>query len=577
MAYDGLAMAAITHELTSLLDARVEKIYQPAAAVLLISLHHQQQGRCKLLISANPSGPRVHLTEGKWTNPAAPPMFCMLLRKHLEGSRLIAVEQYGLERLLTLSFNGRDDLGNTVTYRLIAEIMGRHSNILLVSQEDKILDSIIRVPPAMSSVRMVLPGLTYAYPVHQDRLDTLAVQNSEQLAAVLNSEPTATLNKALVAKLTGISPLLSNELLHRANLAPKQAVAEVPATGWNRLCQELTELQIMVRNATFRPSKSGKHFAALLLTHLPAETWPSSMNELVDFVFTETAAAASIQKQKQQLSSVIRQLLQKNRRKQANQAEELTGIQQDLSMRRKGELIVSSLHLIAPKAESAKVIDYYDPEMPEVEVSLNPQLTGTQNAQRCFRRYERARRGIPIVEKNLAATKAEIAYLESLVDSIERADQTALLTEIEQEMRQTGLLTQPVKSKKAPVSSPSEPLRFASPDGAEILVGRNNLQNERLTKSASPDDWWLHTKDIPGSHVLVRGAGAEMSAATLELAAGLAAYFSKSRQSSKVPVDYTLRKHVKKPSGSPPGFVIYTDQQTVLIEPKMPDTMNAEE
>ncbi len=570
MAYDGLTMAGITHELSSWVEARVEKIYQPAAAVLLISLHHAQQGRAKLLISADATGPRLHLTEGKWSNPAAPPMFCMLLRKHLEGSRLIAVEQCGLERIITLSLSGRDDLGNTVTYRLIAEIMGRHSNILLVSQEDKILDSIVRVPPAMSSVRMILPGLTYSYPLHQDRLDTLEVQSAEQLAAALQPEAAIGLSKALVAKLTGISPQLATELLHRANMEARQAVAETDAGQWNRLYSQLQSLQAMVRESAFHPSLSGKHFAALPLTHLPAEPWTGTVNELVDHVFTETRHAAAIQKQKQRLSAVARQLLQKDRRKEANQAEELAAMQQDLELRRKGELIISSLHLIAPKAESARVIDYYDPEMPEVEVSLNPQLNGTQNAQRYFKRYERARHGIPIVEKNLAATRAEIAYLDSLLDSIDRADQTALLTEIEQEMRQSGLLPQPPKGK-APAANPSEPLRFTSPDGAEILVGRNNLQNERLTKSASPDDWWLHTKDIPGSHVLIKGAGSAISPATLELAAGLAAYFSKARQSSKVPVDYTLRKHVKKPSGSPPGFVIYTDQQTVLIEPRAPE------
>jgi predicted ribosome quality control (RQC) complex YloA/Tae2 family protein len=564
-------MAAVCHELQALVDARLEKIYQPQAAVLLLTLHHPRQGRRRLLLTTEPTGPRVHLTEGKWSNPQAPPMFCMLLRKHLEGSRLLKVEQWGLERLLKFSFGGRDELGNAVTYRLVAEIMGRHSNILLVNQEDQIVDAITRVPPAMSSVRMVLPGLNYSYPDHEMRLDTLVLRGSEQLAEVMQLEPGLAVAKALVARLTGISPLLAKELLHRAELDSQQGVGELSDADWTALYQQLAMLQRVVNEASFQPSLKGNHFAALPLTHLEAELWPSSVNSLVDRHFTARGEAARLQRQQQKLSQIVRQLLQKNHRKEAYQAEELRQMEEDLSLRRWGELLVASLHLIEPKAERALVVDYYDPELPQVEIPLNPQYSGTQNAQRYFRRYERAKNGIPIVEKNLAKTRSTIGYLESLLDSIERAEQAELLAEIEHEMQQEGLLPPAEKKRTTVPKAESEPLRFVSPDGVEILVGRNNLQNERLTRRAAPEDWWLHTKDIPGSHVLVRARGAEMSPATLEMAAGLAAYYSKARQSSKVPVDYTRRKHVRKPPGSPPGFVIYTGQQTVLIEPRLPE------
>lgn len=569
MAYDGLVMAAITHELGGWVDARVEKVYQPASAVLVLLLHHQQLGRSKLLLSAEPSNPRMHLTAGKWSNPANPPMFCMLLRKYLEGGRLLLVQQFGLERVVTLSFTGRDELGNTVTYRLIAEVMGRHSNILLVNQDGKILDSIIRVPPAMSSVRIILPGLTYSFPTHQARVDTLSVEGPAVLQTALSGQPVAVLSKALVSTLTGISPVLASEILFRAKLQPTQTIPDMTERDWANLGAEVAVLGRMVQTGGFQPSRTDKQYAALMLTYLQAEPWTGSMNELVDRILSDESTASTLQRHKQQLLVVVKQLLHKDLRKETNQAQELEEMLQDLSLGKTGELILASMHLIQPKAESAQVVDYYDPDLRLVEIALDSRLSAAQNAQRCFRRYERARHGKVVVEQNLVRTRSTIAYLESLQDSIERADQLALLLEIQQEMRLEGLIPSPAKGK-APASSPSEPLHFTSPDGLTILVGRNNLQNDRLTRSADPNDWWLHTKDIPGSHVIVRSGQSPLSDATLQLAAGLAAFYSQARQSSKVPVDYTRRKHVRKPSGAPPGFVIYGDQQTILIEPSLP-------
>lgn len=571
LAYDGLVLAAITHELTAWIDARVEKIHQPTAAVLLLSLHHPQLGKAKLLIATDPTAPRLHLTDSKWSNPASPPMFCMLLRKYLEGGRLQQIEQHGLERILTFSFSGRDDLGNSVTYRLVAELLGRHSNLLLLSQEERILDAMVRVPPAMSSVRIILPGLTYSWPDHQSRLDTLQVGDLDRLQSALAATVDAPLSKALVAGLTGISPRLAGELLLRAGLSEQTTVRQLTTQGWTALLLQLRQLRQLVERAEFLPCRFGQDYAALLLSQPGALAWPGTMNQLVDQVSTEAVQSATLQKQRQRLSAVIRQVLQKDRRKQANQERELAEMQADLELRSRGELILANQHLIPAKAERAKVIDYYHPDLPEVELALDPRLSAVQNAQRAFRRYERARHGGVVVEQNLVKTKASVAYLESLLDSIERADQMSLLAEIEQEMQQSGLLPAPPK-RKQPEPSQSEPLRFRGPDDCEILVGRNNLQNERLTRGADPNDWWLHAKDIPGSHVIVRGVRGELDAVTLQVAAGLAAYFSRARQSSKVPVDYTRRKHVRKPNSAPPGFVIYTNQQTVMIEPQLPES-----
>ncbi|NLW16529.1 MAG: fibronectin/fibrinogen-binding protein [Firmicutes bacterium] len=565
MAYDGLTMAAIAAELKAWCDARVERVFQPEKTTLSLLLHHGQQGKGRLIISATPNAPRVHLTTFKHDNPLTPPMFCMLLRKHLEGAKLLDVEQLGLERVLTFYFSGKDDLGNQVTYRLIAEIMGRHSNIALVDPDNKIIDTIVRVPPAMSSVRIMLPGITYEYPEHQERIDTLALNNSLELQAALQTAP-GSLRKALVGCLTGIGPLLATELLARAQPPPDATAADLSPEAWERLWQEIANLQAMVQNARYNPSVTADEYAALLLTHLKAKAWTGSVNSLVDHMVQEKAQATTLQQAKSRFVSIVSRQLKREKRKLNNQEQELSSMQKDLELRQVGELILANLHLIKPKAKVAEVVNYYDPNLAPVIVELDPSLDGAQNAQRYFKRYERARKGIPVVEKNIAATKQTIEYLRSLQDALQRAATLELIQEIEAEMQQSGLLRPEKQTKKKTKTQPSAPLRFQSPSGREILVGRSNLQNERLLRSANPDDWWLHTKDIPGSHVLIKGSD-EPDAPTLEMAAQLAAYYSQARQGSKVPVDYTRRRHVKKPSGSPPGFVIYTEQKTVLVEP----------
>lgn len=571
MAYDGITMAAVTAELNAWQDARIERVFQPEPTTLSLLLHHGQQGKGRLILSANSRSPRVHLSDNKHDNPLSPPMFCMLLRKHLEGARLLSVVQLGLERVLTFHFSGKDELGNLVTYMLIAEIMGRHSNVILVGHNDKVIDSIVRVPPAMSSVRIMLPGITYEHPDHQDRTDTLTVANAQELQATLQDANTG-LNRALVRKLTGLSPLVAQELLVRAQLPPAITPDQLTLLDWEKLWSEIADIQTAVQQATFTPSISNKDYAALLLTHQDAQPWPDSVNSLVDHFAQQETTTNALQQAKRGITHTVKQLLQKEERKLANQEGELSSMQQDLELRLTGELILANVHLIQPKARKAELVNYYDPNLATTAVRLDPSLDGVQNAQRYFKRYERARKGIPIVEKNIATTRRTLHYLQSLQDTLERAETKELVLEIKAEMQQSGLLRAEKQVTKKNKQQPSAPLHFQSPSGREILVGRSNLQNERLIRSADGDDWWLHTKDIPGSHVLIKGSD-EPDQATLEMAAQLAAYYSQARQGSKVPVDYTRRKYVKKPSGSPPGYVIYTEQRAVLVEPLAPESM----
>jgi len=443
--------------------------------------------------------------------------------------------------------------------------MGRHSNIALVGPDNKVIDSIIRVPPAMSSIRIMLPGISYQYPGHQERTDTLSLTSAQELQAAIKDNA-GKLSQALVRCLTGISPLLANELLTRAQLSANITTGELTIRDWDRLWQEIANLQTIVQTANFSPSHFDNDYAAINITHKQAAAWADSVNELVDQQVRQKLEGSALQQTKRRLHGIVKHLLQKEARKLGNQERELATMQEDLDLRLAGELILASMHLIQPKATKAELVNYYDPELANVTIGLDPSLDAVQNAQRYFKRYERARNGIPIVEKNIAATKRMLSYLQSLEDSLARAETAVLVQEIEAEMQQSGLLPTKQKTRKKEKEQPSTLLRFQSPSGREILVGRNNLQNERLLRSAAPDDWWLHAKDIPGSHVLIKGSD-EPDAPTLEMAAQLAAYYSQARQGSKVPVDYTRRKHVKKPSGSPPGYVIYTEQRTVLVEP----------
>ena len=293
------------------------------------------------------------------------------------------------------------------------------------------------------------------------------------------------------------------------------------------------------------------------------------MNSLVACVAQKEIAAEIIAAARDKLLSKVHQLLQKEERKLQHQIQEQNVLQQDLQQRWQGELILANIHIIPKQASKAKVIDYYDEDLAEIEIQLDPGKNAAQNAQTCFQRYERAQQGLPLIEKHIQRTKTNITYLLSLQDSLERAEDIGLIKEIEAEMRQNGIIPPSTsKSVRSQTDKPSAPLQLQAPDGCIILVGRNNMQNEQLYRTAASQDWWLHVKDMPGSHVLIKGAQNEPAPETLEMAATLAAYFSQGRQSDKVPVDYTRCKYVRKPKGSPPGFVTYTEQKTIIVNPQ---------
>lgn len=624
MAFDGILLRAAAREAAALLGARVERVFQPEP--LLITLCCYRRGEeGTLLVSCHPRFARLHLTARAPANPPAPPDFCMLLRKHLEGGVVTCVEQAGLERVLRIGVVRRNAEGEAVRAVLIAELTGKHANLVLVNGDGVILDALRRVPASLSRHREVLPGRAYVAPPAQDKLplseflrdpERASAALAARWAAPAPADPTeagrtaAPAWRRLVAAIDGPGPVLARELCLRAGLDPDGDAG--PAT-FAPLCAALAGLAADVEGGRFRPTRAGGAFAALPLPALaaargvPEEVFPSP-GALLDAVFAPLEAAERLQRERQRLGQAVAAHLARARTRLGAQEEELREVLDAEAYRVQGELIMAHLHLARPGLASLRVTDYYDPDAPRRDIPLDPRLGPAANAQVYFKKYARAKRARAVVEEKVRRTREEIAYLESVEAALEMASTAAELADVAGELAETGYLREAKAQRGAPNShgaparrgsrtgpagggaAPAgEPLSYLSSDGIRILVGKNNRQNDHLTlRVAAPGDLWLHARRIPGAHVIVRlgagpapaagregGGGADAPPAgldalprrTLEEAALLAAYHSKARRSSNVPVDYAFRRHVRKPRGARPGMVVYTDHRTLFVTP----------
>ncbi|WP_308634496.1 Rqc2 family fibronectin-binding protein [Paenibacillus silvisoli] len=602
MALDGIVTRAVTNELQSLIGARIHKIHQPASTDLVLQIRGGgAQGR--LLLSANPTYPRVHWTEQSYQNPLEAPMFCMLLRKYCEGGVIEAVRQIGNERIIHLDIRTRDELGDMFFKRIVIELMGRHSNIILLdAATETIHDGINHVTPSISSYRVIMPGIAYVAPPEQGKADPFAIAEEGAFASALLRAEDLLLNppvpdedsihfgqqpkpvhpgslspeKLLVEAFSGISPLLAREIAHRA---AADAVERFPEHGADtpRTAQLLWPAfrHMMQRFAEHRYEPqlvklggSGKSaFSVTDLTHLEGEkTSFATVSGCLEAFYGDKALRDTV---KQRVSDLVR-FIQNERNKNEKKLEKLQETLNEASgadrFRILGELLTTNLHAVNRGDAFVETIDYYDEEQPVIRIQLDPQLTPSQNAQRYFKKYTKFRNSLTIVAEQMDRTREEIDYLVSLLQQLESASLSDI-DEIREELAEQGYLRSREK-RGARKKKPKQPalLCYTSSEGVPIYVGKNNTQNEFLTnKLSAPNETWLHTKDIPGSHVVIRGTS--FSDATLEEAAMLAAHFSQARSSSMVPVDYTLIRHVKKPSGAKPGFVIYDHQKTLFITP----------
>ena len=569
MAYDGIITYAAAKELKErIVPGKIEKVYQPGPEDLLVHIH-TQRGNVRLFISCNSSAARVCLTGGSYTNPEQPPTFCMLLRKHLQGGRITDVRQKDAERIIEIDIEAQNELGFSVCRRLIVEIMSKHSNIVLVDIESgKIVDAIKRISIDVNRYRQLLPGIIYKYPPAQEKLPFTEV-NEETL---LPHD-----DRALMARIAGISPSISRELLARCYTSHDASVVSVvPA-------RKLMDIVASIDDDSAKPrvyvddEGTPREFHITDLTEFEEldKIYFDTVSECIDYYFTNRVASNMVRQKSMPLLKSVQTSLSKALLKKKRLSEDLLSAENSDKYRLYGELLTANLHLVKPGDRRVRVINYYDGS--ELEIPLDEKISASANAQKFFKKYSKARTAIHEKQSQLEDNDRDIEYLESVIQNIESADSVPLLESIRDELEQTGYVRRRQKaSQRRKKNRRPEPLKYTLSDGTEVLVGRNNIDNDWLTmKFASKTDVWMHTKDIPGSHVIVRledGRNVnDLSAELIYEAASIAAYHSKAAGSDNVPVDYVPVRYVKKPNGSKPGMVIFTHNQTVYVAPKLPE------
>lgn len=561
MAFDGIVTRSVVRELDqTVAGGRVAKIYQPQKTDLVLTVRANGKNH-RLLISANAGYARLYLTTASFENPQEPPTFCMLLRKHLEGAVLESVRQVDYERIVHINFRAKNEIGDDIYKRLIIEIMGKHSNIILIETENgTILDAIKRLTPAVNRYRTVLPGQVYVAPPERHKLNPSVASETDLLRALdFNA---GKLDRQLVDAIDGFSPLLAREILHRAGLATKAKIVSAFMSVQEEIVHEDFKPTI------YRPSSGKDDFHVLAITNLEGETQNfNSASAMLEAYYNYKAESDAVHNRTSDLSRMMRSEIKKNERKLAKLRKTLKEAEEAGQYQLYGELVTANMHQIKKGDRTAKVVNYYDENGGWATIPLDPNKTPAENAQNYFRKYNKLKTAKVEVEKQITHAEAEIAYLESISQQIESASLKDI-AEIREELEEGGYVRRKTKTNRKQKPQKPEPEHYTASDGTSILVGKNNRQNDYLTtRLARPGEVWLHTKDIPGSHVVIRSGSAEVSEATLVEAANLAAYFSRSKLSSRVPVDYAEIRHVRKPSGAKPGYVIYDHQKTLFVTP----------
>ena len=575
MPIDAVFLESLRCELQEqLLACRVDKVQQPERDTILLSMRGPNGGG-KLLLTASPNHPRIQLTSLSFENPAQPPMFCMLLRKHLTGGRLVSISQPPLERLVELTFDCIDEMGTPCQKKLILEIMGRNSNLILTGADGRILDCLRRVDFEMSEQRQVLPGLYYHLPPTQGKRSPWDA-SEQDLLALLGAQKTQKMaDSFLLETFGGLSPLLCRELAY-------ETFGQVDFD-----LSQLTDVQ--------REDAAGKLFAALDRLHTGKRTpvilvrderpWDftcipirqyedlitqepqPSFSALLDTFYAKRDSLERMRQKTQALRKTLTNLHNRTARKLANQQKELEATFDREHLRRLGDIVTANLHVISRGQARLTAVDFYDPEMKEIDIPLNPAISPQQNAAKFYKDYQKAKTAEKVLTEQIAKGEAELSYLASVLDELSRVESERDMQDIRQELTEGGYLRETGQKKKMKLPA-SKPMVFRSSDGFEILVGRNNRQNDLLTcKLAQKQDIWLHTQKIHGSHVIIACAPETPPDRTVTEAMQLAAYFSQAREGQNVPVDYTRVKNVKKPAGAKPGMVIYDHYTTAVATP----------
>lgn len=574
MAFDGLVIAALTDEFSrALTGGRIQKIYQPEADELMITIKNERINY-RLLLSASASLPLAYFTENTKANPVTAPNFCMLLRKHLNGGKILSVTQPGLERIIEFNIEHLNDLGDLCQKRLIVELMGKHSNIIFCQPDGTIIDSIKHISLNVSSVREVLPGRMYFIPDTQNKLNPLDI-NEEAFAAHIGSRKMPVF-KALYTSLTGISPLIAQELCHRAGTDGDKSAGTLPESGIHSLYTALAALICDIKSGNFYPNVIYKDGAPAEFSCTKLSSYSSlsekhfeTVSALLEYYYAAKSTLTRIRQKSSDLRRIVTTALERTRKKYELQIKQMKDTEKREKYRIYGELINTYGYELEEGATALVCLNYYTNE--EITIPLDKDLSAKENSVRYFDKYNKLKRTYEALGDLTVASKNELEHLESISTALDIARYEEDLAQIKDELTEYGYIKRKgKKDKKQKITS--RPFHYISSDGFHIYVGKNNFQNEELTFDfANGGDWWFHAKGMPGSHVIVKTEGRELPDTTFEEAARLAAYYSKAQDAKKVEIDYIQRKHVKKVNGGAPGFVIYHTNYSMIIEPDITD------
>ena len=577
MALDGLVIHSLAYELsTKLVGGKIDKIHQPENDELLLYIRNNKEN-FKLVLSSSASNPRVYIAnEYKKENPIKAPMFCMLFRKYIQGGIITDVSQVDFERIIKISVESFDELKEKTTKDIYIEIMGRHSNIIL-TQNNKIIDSIKRIPPSVSRVRQLLPNMTYELPPAQDKINPIKGISIKSFINTLR-EFDGPIYKGIYSKFLGISPSVSKEICHRSNLETDAKAEDKTRDELSILYRVFSDLFTKIKNNEYEPCIAIDEnidkvidFSCIDLSFLDGNKFikNESISKIIEEYYKTKDFKDRVHQRTSDLRKSISIKLDRLYHKQKKIEKELRDADNADEFKIKGELLTSYIYMIEKGMESIEVQNFYDENCSNITIPLNKNLTPSENAQKYFKKYSKLKTAKVELTSQIAICNDEIEYLENIMLGIENCENLEELADIKDELIRLGYAKAPFRYKaKKDLDLTTKPNQFVSSDGFTILVGKNNKQNDYLTlRIADPEDIWMHTKNIPGSHVIIKCAGKEVPNETLYEAAMLAAFYSKGRMSSQVPVDYTMKKHVKKPSGSKPGMVIYETNSTLYVTP----------
>lgn len=583
MAFDGITIAAMVQELNrNLAGGRINKIAQPEADELMITAKGVN-GQKRLLLSASASLPLIYFTEKNKISPLTAPNFCMLLRKHIGSARISHIRQPGLERVVEFDLEHRNELGDLCRKTLILELMGKHSNLIFCDDKNMILDSIKHVSSHMSSVREVLPGREYFITQTQDKYDPFTI-SQEDFQEKVCKKPFP-ISKALYSSLTGLSPVMAEEICFRASIDGSSAALSLDETACTHLYHTFLRLMEQIKNGDFSPNIIYRGEEPVEYGVVPLQQYGSeyhsvtfqNVSSMLETYYASKNILTRIRQKSADLRKIVQTALERNRKKYALQQKQMKDTSKKDKYKIYGELIHTYGYGLPDGSKSFQALNYYTNE--EITIPLDPTLTPAQNSKKYFDKYTKLKRTEEALATQLEETESEIQHLESISNALDIARSENDLSQIKEELMQYGYIKRHFSGKKgSKMQTKSKPFHYISSDGFDIYVGKNNFQNDELTfKYATGNDWWFHAKKMAGSHVVVKTKDGELPDRTFEEAGRLAAYYSKGRTAPKVEIDYIQKKHVKKPGGAKPGFVVYYTNYSLMAEPDITELKEATE